>query len=146
VVELGDVARRTPDDARAFAFFTEAAPAHVWAALTDERSTREYLYGIGLSSAWTVNATIDGKHRENSQHQLTGQVLCAWPGRRLSYLLHESSGPPVYLTWLIRPCATGAICCLQIDETDDADSRAELEETWLPVLAALQKLLTARAE
>jgi hypothetical protein len=41
--------------------------------------------------------------------------------------------------------ARSAICNLQsaIDETDENDSQTETEDTWLPVLAALQNLLTA---
>jgi hypothetical protein len=46
-----------------------------------------------------------------------------------------------YLTWLIRPAAGGCTIRLEIDEVDNADSREDAEDVWLPVLAALQHLL-----
>jgi hypothetical protein len=55
--------------------------------------------------------------------------------------LHSGpADPPVYLTWLIRPNSGGCIIRLQIDADDSAD---EIEDTWLPVLAALQQFLAS---
>jgi len=48
----------------------------------------------------------------------------------------------VYLTWLLRPTPGGCTVRLQIDEVDTADSPEGAEDIWLPVLAALQHLLT----
>ena len=74
--------------------------------------------------------------------QLTGRVLHAQCPERLSYVLQ--SGPddlPTYLTWLIRPTPGGCTIRLEIDEVDNADSREDAEDVWLPVLAALQHLV-----
>jgi hypothetical protein len=46
------------------------------------------------------------------------------------------------LTWLLRPTPGGCTVRLQIDEVDTADSPEAAEDIWLPVLAALQRLLT----
>ena len=70
-------------------------------------------------------------------------MLCVQRPERLSYVLQSTpDDPPVYLTWLIRPGPGGCTIRLQIDEIDTADSAEDAEDVWLPVLAALQRLLT----
>lgn len=123
-----------------FAFFSPAGPDRVWRALTDETSIREYLYGLPMSSDWTVNAAISVTVPDSPG--LIGEVLCVQPDRRLSYLINAPDAPAVYLTWHIRSCEGGSICGLQIDEADPS-TPAELEDIWLPVLDALQRHLAA---
>jgi hypothetical protein len=50
---------------------------------------------------------------------------------------------PVCLTRQSRPSPGGCTIWLQIYETEFADTDEEAENTWLPVLAALQELLAA---
>jgi hypothetical protein len=88
----------------------------VWPALTDETQTPDYLYGLALSSEWSADAFITTASIQDVPG-LTRQVLCAWPTHRLSYLL----------------CAPEGL--------DDSD---EVEDTWLPVLDALRRLLDSR--
>ena len=126
---------------RAFACFSPADPARVWSALTDAAQTPAYLYGLAAHSTWTANAPIELRHEG---FVLCGRVVCSRPNERLSYLLQtDPDDPPVYLTWLIRPRRDGSTIRLEIDEVDFADGQEEAEDTWLPVLAALQTLLTA---
>jgi hypothetical protein len=54
-----------------------------------------------------------------------------------------STDPPTYLTWLIRPSASGTTVKLAIDEPETPDTVEEAEDTWLPVLEALQQHLRA---
>jgi len=69
--------------------------------------------------------------------------VCVHDRERLSYLLRSGpDDPPVYLTWLLRPTPGRCTVRLQIDEVDTADSPEGAEDIWLPVLAALQHLLT----
>ncbi len=137
----GDVQARRPEP-RAFACHTPADPARVWAALTDAGQTSAYLYGLAAHSTWDCNAFIDVQHGDRSH--LIGRVLCAQPNERLSYVLQAGdTDPPVYLTWLIRPSPGGCTIRLEIDEIEHADSAEDAEDTWLPVLAALQRLLAA---
>jgi uncharacterized protein YndB with AHSA1/START domain len=127
---------------RAFACHTPADAARVWAALTEAELTKNYLYGLAAHSTWAPDAPIDVRYGDRPQ--LTGRVLCSRPEERLSYVLHSGpADPPVYLTWLIRPCSGGCIIRLQIDEIDGSDSADDVEETWLPVLAALQQFLAS---
>jgi uncharacterized protein YndB with AHSA1/START domain len=127
---------------RSFACHSPADPARVWAALTDASQTTAYLYGLALHSEWVPDAPIEALHDGNPG--LIGRVLCARLNERLSYVLYAGPGDPaVYLTWLVRPSRGGCTIRLQIDEIDCVDSVDEDEDTWLPVLAALQQLLAA---
>ncbi len=122
-----------------FSFFTGAEPMAVWTALTDAAQTPRYLYGLALQSDWEPGSPIVASFRDRPA--LTGEVLCVDPHHRLSYLIRSPEAPAVYLTWIVRVREDGCICTLQIDETD-ATEPTELEDVWLPVLAALQRTLT----
>jgi uncharacterized protein YndB with AHSA1/START domain len=125
-----------------FACFAAASPAAVWSALTEPSQTRAYLYGLAAHSSWQADAPI--QFRFAGRCPIIGQVLHVEAPRRLSYVLQAGPGdPPVYLTWQIRPSPGGSTIWLHIDETDFADNDEEAENTWLPVLAALQDLLAA---
>jgi hypothetical protein len=111
--------------------------------LTDPAETQAYLYDLALDSTWAPDAPIDVRHGDRPA--LTGRVLCSRPHERLSYLLQAGpDDPPVFLTWLIRPSPGGCTIRLQIDEIDCADSADDADNTWLPVLAALQKVLAPK--
>jgi hypothetical protein len=74
---------------------------------------------------------------------LVGRVLCAQPYRRLSYFLRSGpEDPSTYLTWQLRPSPGGSMVHLQVDHAESPDTCEEAENTWLPVLAALQALLS----
>ena len=125
---------------KTFAGHSSADPSQVWAALTDAARTPDYLYGLALHSAWVPDAPIEGRRPDGVT--LTGRVLCARPGERLSYVLAAGSDdPPVYLTWMIRAHGTGCTIRLLIDEIESADAVDDAEDTWLPVLAGLQQAL-----
>ena len=80
--------------------------------------------------------------RLGDRTELTGRVLHAQCPERLSYVLQSGPhDPPTYLTWLIRPTPGGCTIRLEINEVDNADSREDAEDVWLPVLAALQHLV-----
>ena len=125
---------------RAFAGYSPADPARVWSALTDPAQTTAYLYGLALHSSWQPSAAIEICYQ--GRQALTGCVLCSRAGERLSYMLRAGADdPPVYLTWLIRARPHGCTIRLEIDEVDHIDDADEAEDTWLPVLASLQKHL-----
>jgi hypothetical protein len=74
---------------------------------------------------------------------LVGRVLCAQPHRRLSFFLRSGpEDPSTYLTWQLRACPGGSTVYIQIDHAEYPDTDEEAEDTWLPVLAALQSLLS----
>jgi uncharacterized protein YndB with AHSA1/START domain len=134
----GDHARGS---SHSFACHTCASPEQVWDALTNASRTTAYLYGLAAHSTWEVDAVITAVY--DGLTRLGGHVLCARPGKRLSYLLQpESTDPPMYLTWLIRPSVSGSTITLIVDEPDTPDTTDDAEDTWLPILSALQRHLT----
>jgi len=127
--------------AHVFAAHVSADPGPVWAALTDPGQTVRYLYGLAAHSTWVPGDPIE--FRLGDRVELTGRVVCVQSHERLSYLLRSGPhDPPVYLTWLLRPTPGGCTIRLAIDEVDTAGSPEDAEDIWLPVLAALQRLLT----
>jgi hypothetical protein len=126
-----------------FACCTLAGPDDVWDALTNACRTSIYLFGLALSSTWAVDAAITTDNERAAG--LAGHVVCLRPGERLSYMLHSGpTDPPTYLTWLIRPGAGGTTINLAIDEPVTPESVEDAEDTWLPVLEALQQHLRAQ--
>ena len=126
--------------AHTFAAWTRARPDVIWTALTDADKTAAFLYGLAAHSTWIPGAPIC--LRCGDCIQLTGRVLHAQRNERLSYVLQSGPhDPPVYLTWLIRSAPGGCTIRLEIDEVDNADSREDAEDVWLPVLDALQHLV-----
>jgi uncharacterized protein YndB with AHSA1/START domain len=138
-MDTNPAGRVPPQQALTFGCFTQAEPSRVWSALTDAAQTRAYLYGLAAHSTWLADADINIQTEHST---LTGRVLCAIPDERLSYMLQAGPlDPPVYLTWLIRQHPGGCTIRLQVDEIESADCLEVAEDTWLPVLAGLQRLL-----
>jgi uncharacterized protein YndB with AHSA1/START domain len=128
-----------------FRCFTAASPSRVWTALADGKETARYLHGLVAESSWCPDAPIHfltDPVQPEDQSMLVGRVLCAQPHRRLSYFLRSGpEDPATYLTWQLRSCPGGSTVHLQIDQAECPDTDEEAENTWLPVLAALQSLL-----
>lgn len=135
---------KEPIGTHGFSCFTAARPDRVWAVLTGDAETGSYLYGLVPSSSWQPGAAIHFRNAQISTavSSLSGRVLHAQPPCRLSYVLQSGpDDPPVYLTWQVRSCSGGTAVHLRVDETEGADNDEQAEDTWLPVLAALQALL-----
>jgi uncharacterized protein YndB with AHSA1/START domain len=122
-----------------FSFFTSAASFSVWATLTDAAQIRQYLDGLALRSTWSPGSPIVAPFRERPT--VMGEVLCAQLHHRLSYVIHPPAATAVYLTWLLRDTDGGCVCTLQVDEAE-ATEPTEREDVWLPIVAALQRVLT----
>jgi len=129
-----------------FRCFTPAEPSRVWTALTNGQETGRYLHGLVADSSWCPDAPIRFRTapiQPTCQSMLVGRVLCAQPYRRLSYFLRSGpEDPATYLTWQLRSCPGGSTVHLHVDHAELADTDEDAEDTWLPVLAALQDLLS----
>jgi uncharacterized protein YndB with AHSA1/START domain len=138
--EAGQTPRGFACVAHVFAAHVRADPELVWTALTDPGQTAVYLYGLAAHSTWVPGDPIE--FRLGDRVELSGRVVRVQCHERLSYLLRSGPhDPPVYLTWLLRPTPGGCTVRLAIDEVDSADTSEDAEDIWLPVLAALQRLL-----
>ena len=135
-----------PSGTHRFRCFTPADPSRVWAVLTDGQEARGYFHGLVADSSWCVDAPIRFRaapSRPGSHSTLTGRVLCVQPYCRLSYFLRSGpKDPPIYLTWQLRSCPGGSTVQLQVDQVECAETDEEAENTWLPLLAGLQTLLS----
>jgi uncharacterized protein YndB with AHSA1/START domain len=128
-----------------FTCFVEASPALVWAALTGTRERADFLHGLVVESTWQTDAPIRFRPDRSipcGDLRLTGRVLRVEPLRLLSYTVQAGpDDPAVYLTWEIRPHLGSSVVRLHVDEVECADTVEEAENTWLPVLGALQATL-----
>jgi uncharacterized protein YndB with AHSA1/START domain len=125
-----------------FVAHSRARPERAWEALTEPNQTAAFLYGMAAHSTWLVDDPIDFRDRDCDGVRLTGRVLCVRPPERLSYLMRSGpADPPVYVTWSIRSAPNGCAISLEVDEVEAIDSRVDAEDTWLPVLGALQRML-----
>jgi uncharacterized protein YndB with AHSA1/START domain len=134
--------RRATCVVHTFSVHAAACPELIWTALTDPGQTAAFLYGLAAHSTWIPGADI--AFRRGDRTELIGRVLHVRRHERLSYGLQSGPGDPVlYLTWVVRAAPGGCTLRLEVDEVD-GDSREDAEDTWLPVLAALQQLLIPR--
>jgi len=126
-----------------FRMMTSAGPDCVWDALTPTDEPVSYLHGMIVTSEWRPGSVITvGAPRGGC---LIGEVLLADRPRRLSYTLGERlTEPSAYVTWQVQSHPSGTVVRLYVDEPDPSPG-ADLELTWLPVLAALQAQLEHRA-
>jgi uncharacterized protein YndB with AHSA1/START domain len=139
-----DNKRRNLSATQDYAFSTSASVAQVWATLTSPTQTPAFLYGLTAVSTWETDAPLELRLGDEPSGALCGQVLYAQPPERLSYSIQASAtDPAVYLTWHLRPIATGCIVRLHIDEPELSSSALDDdEETWLRLMASLEHLLS----
>jgi len=127
-----------------FAFATAACAGSVWSALTCADQTAAYLFGLEAHSAWGADTPV--RFQTADGQSVTGRVLHVAEPHRLSYVLQSApDDPAVYLTWQIRSIASGTVVRLLVDEIESVDEE-DAEDTWLPILAALQALLAEGLE
>jgi uncharacterized protein YndB with AHSA1/START domain len=125
-----------------FAVYLRAPPELVWTALTDADTIASFLYGLAAHSTWIPEAPIE--FRRGDRIELTGRVLYVRRPEQLCYLLRSGQeDPPAYLTWRLRPVPGGCVIRLEVDEIEHSDSPEDAEDTWLPVLAALQQVVNS---
>jgi uncharacterized protein YndB with AHSA1/START domain len=126
---------------RTFHLLTGAPPEQIWAALTCPTLSPRFLHGLSAQGCWQAGGAL----LFTSPHglALTGQVLFSEPPYKLSWTIEdEASGTCTYLTWDLRTTRDGTVVRLRVDEdhAGPADDE-ELEDAWLPALAALEAVL-----
>jgi hypothetical protein len=135
--------RRNVSATQDYAFITGASADRVWSTLTCPTRTPVFLYGLSAVSIWQTDAPIELR-LSNAPYagELCGHVLYADRPSRLSCSVQAGAGDPaVYLTWHMRDIPTGCIVRLSIDEPELPDDSLDGEETWLRLVAALERLL-----
>jgi uncharacterized protein YndB with AHSA1/START domain len=122
-----------------FSFLTAAPPDRVWAALTCAETIPRYLHGMSLVSEWAPGSPVE--LRAPIGHSVLGEVIRADPPRSLSFALEQGTAPCRIIGWELRPHPEGTVVRLSIDDVD-GDCEEEVEDAWLPVVAALQGMLS----
>ncbi|HEY5110542.1 MAG TPA: SRPBCC domain-containing protein [Acidimicrobiales bacterium] len=125
-----------------FSFLTGAPPERVWAALTCPDTTPRFLHGMRLESAWVPGSPVE--LQAPAGHSVSGEAIRVDPPRSLSFALEQGTAPCRIIGWELRPHPEGTVVRLSIDDVD-GDCEEEVEDVWLPVVAALQGLLDTPA-
>lgn len=120
-----------------FRFTTDATPGAVWRTLTHPELTARYFHGFRLESDWRPGSTVTARSAAGS---LAGEVLAVHEPRRLSFTLAAADDQPeTFVTWELHDGEPGSIVRLYVDEPEaDADTAP----VWLPVVTALQAVLS----
>ena len=121
-----------------FSFLSGAAQDRVWNALTCPEASARYLHGMSLESEWAAGSPVH--LRAPAGHVARGEVILAVPPRSLSFALEQGIAPCRIITWDLRAHPDGTVVRLTIDDVD-GDCDEEVEDAWLPVVAALQGIL-----
>ena len=130
-----------PVSTRTFHLLSASTPEEIWGALTCPVRSERFLHGMRVDGCWST----DGVLTFSSSHgfTLSGRVLFSAPPYTLSMTIEdEASGTCTYLTWSLRASEAGTIVRLRVDEPDAGPAaEEELEDVWLPALAALDAVL-----
>jgi len=121
-----------------FSFLSGAPREKVWAVLTCAETSARYLHGMRLESAWMPGSPVH--LRAPVGHAASGEVIRADPPRSLSFALEQGTAPCRIIAWELRPHPEGTVVRLTVDDVD-GDCEEEVEDVWLPVVAALQGVL-----
>jgi uncharacterized protein YndB with AHSA1/START domain len=128
---------------RTFHLLTGASPEQVWDAVTCPSLSPQFLHGLSAQGCWKAGGAL--LFTSPLGPVLTGQVLFSEPPYKLSWTIEDQgSGTCTYLTWDLRTNFAGTVVRLRVEEGDagSADDE-ELEDAWLPAMAALEAVLQA---
>ncbi len=130
-----------PVATRTFHLLSASTPEEIWGALTDPVRSQRFLHGLRAEGCWTTGSVLT--FTSGHGFALSGRVLFSAPPYTLSMTIEdEASGTCTYLTWVLRPNDAGTVVRLRVDEPDAGPTdEEELEDVWLPALAALDAVL-----
>lgn len=127
--------------------YIKTTPEKLWDALTNPEFTRQYWFGIAVTSDWMIGAPM--LYMKDGKAVVDGKVLAAERPRLLSYTFHESNGsashePPTKVTLEIEPELGTDTVRLTVTHTDfvpDSKHRPSISTGWPAVLSGLKSLL-----
>lgn len=125
-----------------FSLLAGAPPEQVWAALTCPETSLRFLHGMRLESDWAPGARVELV--SPAGHSAHGEAIRVDPPRSLSFALEQGTAPCRIIGWELRPHPQGTVVRLTVDDVD-GDCEEAVEDSWLPMLAALQVLFAPPA-
>ena len=122
-------------------------PDQLWEALTNPEFTKQYWFGIAVTSDWRVGSPVS--HMKSGEAIVDGEVLAADPPKFLSYTFREVKGdashePASKVTISIEPRPGTDTVQLTIVHTgfvEDSKLRTKISRGWPNVLSGLKTLL-----
>jgi uncharacterized protein YndB with AHSA1/START domain len=139
------MANDTPDFV--YVTYIETTPEKLWDALTNPEFTRQYWFGIDVTSDWKVGSSM--KYMQNGEAKVEGKILAAERPKLLSYTFRDTTGeaakePPTKVTLELEPeIGTGTVR-LTVTHTDfvaNSKHRPSISQGWPAVLSGLKSLL-----
>jgi uncharacterized protein YndB with AHSA1/START domain len=137
------------DDTQAFVYVTyiKTTAEKLWDALTLPEFTRQYWFGIDVTSDWKAGSAVS--YLSGGQAKVLGKVLAADRPRFLSYTFREAVGeashePPTKVTLELEPEVGTDTVRLTVTHTDfvpGGKHRASISGGWPAVLSNLKSLL-----
>ena len=137
------------NDSQEFVYVTyiKTTPEKLWEALTSAEFTRQYWFGIAVTSDWKVGSTV--KYLKEGDAKVEGKVLIADRPKCLSYTFRETFGesskePPTKVTLELEPEAGTGTVRLTVTHSDfvpNSKHRPSISQGWPAVLSGLKSLL-----
>jgi uncharacterized protein YndB with AHSA1/START domain len=127
--------------------YIKTSPEKLWDALTTPAFTRQYWFGMAITSDWKVGSSMT--YQKDGKAVVDGKVLVADRPKLLSYTFRESSGeaslePPTKVTLELEPEAGTETVRLTVTHTDfvvNSKHRPSISQGWPAVLSGLKSLL-----
>ncbi len=120
-------------------------PPESGALLRMTNNCRGFSTGLIVDSSWCTGAPLQFRALRQGASQSTLEAGCSVlspiGGCPISCGQDRKIRPPIS-TWQFDPCPGGTTVQLQVDRAEYSDTEEEAENTWLPVLASLQALLS----
>ncbi len=136
----------TPPDF-VYVTYIETTPEKLWDALTNPEFTRQYWFGVSVTSDWKVGSPM--AYLQNGERTVEGTILEAERPRLLSYTFHDTRGeaskePPTRVTLEIEPELNTKTVRLTVTHTDFVPNslhRPSISQGWPAVLSGLKSFL-----
>lgn len=127
--------------------YIKTTPEKLWDALTNPAFTKQYWFGIAVTSDWKVGSPLT--YLSNGETKVEGKVLVADRPKLLSYTFREAFGesskePPTKVTLELEPEAGTETVRLTVTHTDfvaGSKHRPSISGGWPAVLSGLKSLL-----
>lgn len=127
--------------------YIKTTPEKLWDALTSAEFTKQYWFGIAVTSDWKVGSPMT--YLRDGKVTVDGKVLIADRPKTLSYTFHDAVGeaavePPTRVTLEIEPELGTETVRLTVTHTDfiqNSKHRISISNGWPAVLSGLKSVL-----
>ncbi len=127
--------------------YIKTTPEKLWDALTHPEFTRQYWFGISVTSNWKLGSSVT--YIQNGKAKVRGKVLAVDRPKLLSYTFQEAEGesskePPTKVTLELEPELGTETVRLTVTHTDfvpNSKHRPSISTGWPAVLSGLKSLL-----